>query len=299
MLIRSGWRGRPRDRVLVVSREPLPIEVMVTDVTGERHPVFAFSLGNPIAIQKLTMQVMRPNGEVIGYIKLPLNSAAIERIRHEANALEQLWNFPEVRPNIPKLLYAGQWDGGWILFQSPLQGEVGPTDFTTMHEEFLKTLWNAHRVEKPGRSLVEQIGATWQKTALCLSTKWDGLGREVLRRSARNFERLTVRCGISHGDFTPWNTRVQGGRLLSFDWESTNWEAPTSWDIFHFDLQTEMSLKKHVKHSFPPDYNLIRGTSYLLYLLSSVVRFFQEENWAAIAHCQELLVKKLDGTANV
>jgi hypothetical protein len=285
--------------VLVASKEPLPIEALVTGVTGERHPVFALSLGNRIAIQKLTVQVMRPDGEVLGYMKLPLNHNAIERIHHEANALERLWSFPELRPNIPKLLYAGQWDGGWILFQSPLQGEVGPTDFTRMHEEFLSILWNAQAVEKPGTSLVEQVGAKWGKTAPCLSTKWETLGAEVLRRAARDLERLTVRCGISHGDFAPWNTRVQRGRLLSFDWESTNWEAPTSWDIFHFDLQTEMSLKKHAKHSFPPDYNVIRGTPYLLYLLSVVVRFFQEENWAAIAHCQELLVKQLDGTANV
>lgn len=298
-LIRTGWRGWARDRVLIASRETLPINALVADVTGERHPVFALSLGNRIAIRKLTVQVMRPDGEVLGYIKLPLTSNATDKIRHEADTLERLWKFPELRANIPRLLYAGEWGEAWILFQSPLDGEAGPANFTRMHADFLKTLWNAHRVEKPGRSLVEQIGANWGTTAQALGTKWDGLGREVLRRSARDLERRTVRCGISHGDFAPWNTRVQGKRLLSFDWESTHWEAPTLWDIFHFDLQTEMSLKKHLQHSFPPDHTGIRGTSYMLYLLSSAVRFFQEGNLAAIAHCQKLLVKQLGRTQNV
>ena len=298
-LIRTGWSGWTRDRVLITSREPLPINALVTEVTGERHPVFALSLGNRIAIRKLTVQVMRPDGEVLGYIKLPLTSSAIDRIRHESSTLERLSNFPALRPNIPRLLYAGEWGEGWILFQSPLRGKLGPADFTRMHADFLRTLWNAHQVEKPGRSLAEQVGRKWETTSCSLGSEWERLAREVLRRSARDLEQLTVRCGISHGDFAPWNTRVQGGRLLSFDWESTNWEAPRSWDIFHFDLQTKMSLKRHIQHSFPPDSNVIRQNSYLLYLLSSVIRFFQEGNWAAIAYCRELLVRQLAETANM
>ena len=295
-IIRTGWTGWARHRVLVASREPLPIEVLVSEVTGERHPIFALSLGNQPAVRKLTVQVMRQDGEILGYMKLPLTDLATEQVRHEGRALERLWNSPALRPHIPRLLHTGAWGESYALFQTAVPGKLGPTTFTRIHDDFLKILWDVHRVDKPGRSLSEEIGAKWEKVAPLLSTKWKELGQEVLRRSAQGLDRLTIPCGVSHGDFAPWNTRVQQGRLLLFDWESTDWEAPNSWDIFHFGFQTAVSLKKDLGRSFPSDHNLSREGSYLLYLLSSVIQFLKEENPTAIDHCQALLVRQLGGT---
>jgi hypothetical protein len=296
-MIRLGWSGWARRRVLVASRDPLSIEVLVTEVTGERNPVFSLSLGNQPAVSKLTVQVMRPNGEVLGYLKLPLSCAATDRVRHEAAVLERLGSFPALRTHVPRLLYAGPWYDSWILFQSPLMGEKGPTTFTAMHSTFLQILWNVHRVEKPGQSLVEQIGAKWQKAAPLLDAKWKDLGREVLRCAALDLDRSTVTCGITHGDFAPWNTRTQGKKLLLFDWESADWESPTAWDIFHFLLQTEVYLKMEIGRDFPNDRMFRRGAPYLLYLLSSVTQFLHEENWTAIRHRHELLVREMQHTA--
>src|SRR5438552_10493076 len=83
-LIKMGWHGPLRSRVLVASREMLPLEALVYDVTGEDKPLFVLSLGRQAAIRKLTVQVMRPNGAILGYIKLPLMAEAAERVRNEA-----------------------------------------------------------------------------------------------------------------------------------------------------------------------------------------------------------------------
>lgn len=298
-IIRTGWSGWARSRVLVASREPLPIERLVREVIGERQPVFALSVGNQAVFRKLTVQVMRPDGEILGYVKLPLTASAIKRVRNEALALERLWSSPELRPHIPRLLYAGPWGESCILFQSPLRGQPGPTSFTRMHKDFLQVLWNVHRVERPGQSLIGEIGAKWEKAGQLLGAKWKDLGREVLRRSGEHLNRLTIPCGVSHGDFAPWNTRVQQERLLSFDWESTDWEAPRWWDVFHFDLQTAISLKKHTGLGFSPDGKLAPGPPYLLYMLNSVLGFLEEENWTAIGRCQALLVRQLTTTVHI
>lgn len=52
-------------RVLVASRGPLPLEALVREVTAECQPVFALSLGTEMRFRKLTVQVMRPDGEIL------------------------------------------------------------------------------------------------------------------------------------------------------------------------------------------------------------------------------------------
>jgi peptidoglycan-N-acetylglucosamine deacetylase len=296
-IIKTGWDGWLGPRVLIASREPLPLEGLVRDITGEQRPIFALSIGRQPAIRKLTVQVMSPRGEVLGYIKLPLTDAAIDRVRNEAATLERLWRFPTLRPHIPRLLHAGAWNDSYLLFQSALPGELGPTSLTEMHAHLLQTLWSANQLERSGPNLVEEIGPKWDKAVVLLDSKWKELGQEVLRRSARDLDRLTIPCGISHGDFAPWNTRAHQGRLLLFDWESTHWEAPTSWDMFHFRLQAAVSLKKGIGSSFPTDHT--GGASYLLYLLYSVIQFLQEENWTAIGHRRKLLVSELERTLHI
>jgi peptidoglycan/xylan/chitin deacetylase (PgdA/CDA1 family) len=240
---------------------------------------------------------MRPNGEILGYMKLPLAGAAPSRVRHEAMVLERLWNFPALRPHIPQLLHAGTWNDSYLLFQSALPGELGPTSLTEMHENFLQTLGSVSRIERSGQSLIEEIGSKWDKAVVLLGSKWKALGQEVLHRSARDLNRLSIPCGISHGDFAPWNTRVHEGRLLLFDWESTQWEAPASWDIFHFGLQTAVSLNKRIGSGLPPGH--AGRDAYLLYLLSSVIQFLQEENWAAIDYRRKLLLSELERTVHI
>jgi hypothetical protein len=137
MLVRIaelGCAGWLRSRILLASKGPLRLEALVEAVAGESHPRFSVSFGRQAAVRKLTVQVMRSPidnanrghrqkvDEIVGYIKLPLTDMACERVRHEAATLERLWNFLSLRKHIPRLLYAGNWNDTFVLFQSPLQG---------------------------------------------------------------------------------------------------------------------------------------------------------------------------------
>jgi hypothetical protein len=296
-VIRAGWRGWVGHKVTLGSREALPLEDLVADLSGESCPVFALSLGTPTPFRKLTIQVMRPSGQILGYIKLPLTQAATEHVRHEAEILQRLSEFSSLNPYIPKVLHASEWNDGYILFLSPGPMSPGPVEYDSLHEDFLSHLRSIHQLIKPGQVLLEEVAARWHKAETLLDSKWRALGEAALARAKRELDGRTVRCGVAHGDFAPWNTHVGDGRLYVFDWESASWEAPTSWDIFHFKTQVAAFLNK--KSDMPISWDCRSGerASFLLYLLNSACELSGEESPAqdvGLEHRRQLLAKQLE-----
>ncbi|MBI3669127.1 MAG: hypothetical protein HY237_05030 [Acidobacteria bacterium] len=277
-LIKSGWQGWARDRVLIASKEPLAVERFVWKVTGEERPVFALSLGTPGHCTKLTIQVMRSGGEILGYLKLPLTAAATERVRHEAEVLRHLWSFEPLRSHIPEVLYAGEWEGDYILFQLGGASRPGPVQFGSAQQEFLETLWSVQRSEKRGHVLTEEVAARWQATEPLLDSRWRAWGRIALDKARQEFDGALIPCAISHGDFAPWNTRVKGERLFVFDWESADEQAPASWDIYHFHTQTACLLHRKNGRDRPALANPVERATYLLYLLRSACQCLAEHS---------------------
>ncbi|MEQ1353510.1 MAG: hypothetical protein ABLT11_05800, partial [Candidatus Acidiferrum sp.] len=79
-----GWQALGRQTIVVASKEPLAIERLVTEITGEQRCTYALSLGTPGTYQKLTVQVSRTDGSILGYFKMPITSSAGERLHNEA-----------------------------------------------------------------------------------------------------------------------------------------------------------------------------------------------------------------------
>jgi len=275
-VIRAGWNGWGCHRLLVASGERLPLEKLVAEVTGERAPVFALSLGTPWRYRKVTVQAMRPSGTILGYIKLPLSEAAIGRLHHEATILDRLSQWPELRPYIPRVLHAGPWGNGYLLFTAPVVGEPGPCTFSQVHEAFLEKLWCAEHLEKPGRTVVEEVAARWSEAGPQLSRRWDDIGKRALERARHELGNRTIPCGISHGDFAPWNTRLADGQLSVFDWESATWETPNLFDIFSFHVRVGSLLRKPGASTRLQAMNSEEKTCFLLYILNFVSQSLTE-----------------------
>jgi hypothetical protein len=277
-VLKTGWTGWARDKVLISSQERLPLEVLVSEVTGEARPVFALSLGTPGRFRKLTVQVMHPDGGILGYIKLPLTEAAAERVRHEAAVLQRLWNFAALRQFIPRTLYAADWGNAYILFETSGPSRPGPASFGLLHKEFLQTLWSAQRSVKPGPAVVEAVAARWRAWSPLLDVEWRMVGERALEKARRELDGTTILCGFSHGDFAPWNTRIEGDRLFVFDWESAAWETPIEWDAFHFCAQVAGLLKRNSGWNFSRHGHTAQGGAFLLYLLSSLCQLLEVDS---------------------
>ncbi len=291
-MMRTGWDGWPCFKVLVASKDRFPLAALVHNVTGEAQPLFAFSLGRQLAVCKLAIQVMRPGGEILGYMKLPLTNVASERVRNEANMLERLWQYPVLRQHVPRVLYAGGLNENWVLFQSALPGERGPLLFNGAHERFLQILRDVYSLEMPGQVVIGSVAAKWEKTVRHMGTEWEELGQEVLRSATRDLQGKVIQCGVMHGDFAPWNTRLQQGELLLYDWESGGWGAPTSWDMFHFEVQTAFFFRKRMEFQACKD-GASNQISFMLFVLNSVCQFLEEQNYSAIDHYKGLLIGTL------
>jgi hypothetical protein len=234
---------------------------------------------------------MRPSGEILGYIKFPLTEAATERVQHEAAMLESLWGFVGLRPHIPRVLHAGEWGDSYLLFQSGGPAQPGPVEFGRMHEEFLRTLQQVRGVKMPARTIAEEVGLRWQRLEPRLNAQLRQLGRDSLARARRRLDGSAVLCSIHHGDFAPWNTRVEGGRLFLFDWESASFEAPACWDAFHFRVQVEGLLQRKNGRRGVASTQESREPAFLLYVLNSLCQLLEEDpaDRSGIEHRRKLL----------
>jgi hypothetical protein len=275
--INVGWAGWLRPRLLIASTEPLPLELLVSELTGERQPVFSLWIRSGTRTHKVDIQVMRQNGGILGYMKLALGDAAISRLKHEAEMLERLSAFPALRPHIPKLLYAGEWEDGYLLFQSCGPSGRGPLNFTTIHQQLLRILWDVHTVEQPGHLLVEEVLARWKKIEHMLDAEGQEEGRKALASASSELDRTRIRCGISHGDFVPPNTRAENERLFVFDWESAAWQAPNLWDVFHFHIRTGRRFDKLKMNGMADGRPTVIRASFALFLLNSISQLHDEE----------------------
>ena len=271
-----GWPGWTGNSLWVASKQRFPIEKLVEDITGESRPQFSLSLGTAVCSRKLTVQAMRRSGEILGYIKLPLTEKANARIRAEAATLERLNADSRLRARVPAVLYASKWGAGHLLFQSPIMGDPGPSRLTVFHQHALNAMHSVHTDVKPGTWLVRETSEKINGAGEKLGPKWDVLAEEALRAAAQELSETTVRCGLGHGDFTPWNTRLRDGILCLVDWEMAAWEVPTLWDTFHFLAQTKSLLHQGDGPEGLSDFTAQKRALYMLYLVSSATHLAEE-----------------------
>jgi thymidylate kinase len=282
-----GIQRWARQSLDVVSGGPLALESLVAERTGEPCPVFSLVFGKPMRYPKLIAQAMRPNGDILGYAKLPHSPESNLSIRREAATLNRLENFPAMRPHLPAVRWAQEWGDGYILFQSPAKGRSAPARFTASHQAFLDTMQSLAPELRRGETIVDEVAAAWQETEISMDAEWRRLGRIALAFSHLELKGSTVQCGLTHGDFAPWNIRIAGGQLSVFDWESATWSLPCIWDRFHFDVQTGSLLRSREPKPAPESLGLF--ILYLAYSASALVRDGQRLDVPELRYRQHLL----------
>ena len=211
-----------------------PLRDFMADILGIDPAGFSVILGTPGKFAKAGIAIFDNSGNNRAFLKLALTAESEERISREAAALCRLHRFPALHPHIPEVLYAGRWHDTSVLLQTAVGTTMGPSRFGSAHELFERNLTSVHRTSRPGSVLVEEIAQTWRRAAESLDAPWLDDARTALDRAADELASRSPPCGIAHGDFAPWNTRITGEELKVFDWESIRWDTPLGWDRFHF-----------------------------------------------------------------
>lgn len=253
-----------------------PLDTLVHQVLGESSANFTISLGTPGRYRKATIQITA-GGRVCGFLKVPLTPEAGDRVKQEAAVLARLSAVPRLRAMLPVVLLAEEWSGRFVLLEAPLSGRPGGVRFGSEHRVFLDELAKVEPAPRKAGAVLDEIGREWELVAGVLDAASRPAVAGIMSRIERDYSALTIRCGFSHGDFAPWNTRRGNDGLRVFDWEAAEPRKPQDWDAFHFHTQTASLLRRDAKYRIegraPEAY-----CSYLLYLVQSTCRLLTEQS---------------------
>jgi hypothetical protein len=301
---RLGLHVWHRDRLLVALREPSPLEQALAELFPGEQVRLALASGSapPALNRKITVAVLGGDGQPLAFAKLPGPLPISEAgIRNSARVLKALADRPAI--DAPRLLFDGMLAGTYAEVTSPLAGRLPGTRFTPAHEQFLRTLLTgeSHLLAETEwvRSMVQRrsLLATWRDL--------DALLDQVLVRLST----LTLPTTIVHGDFAPWNLRLDRGRLRALDWETGSLEGPPLIDRTHYLLSTGYLLRRWTvaealarlaafARSAPDGLDeatvLVLQLTYLLdYLLRLLAEGYDDSD-ARLAWCRSLAVRLSD-----
>lgn len=263
-ILRTGLRtglAQPflRDRIRI---DATNLERLLREVAAQKEVSIAVSLGTPGPNRKPALQVMSPDGRVVAYAKIGWNSATIPLLRNEADALRRLEESGFTGGIVPRLLYAGQFGDNYLLVQCPVGCEVGQavspafrsTDPKAAHAN--PSQGRLQRGERKRNRLphlqpdlrhvhflaeLHRLDASEGAIRCPGEDDIDALQRRGFHYYAHLLEWARIRCeragsaplGPAHRDFTPWNIRADGDKLVVFDWELFEPRVPAGWDLFH------------------------------------------------------------------
>lgn len=201
---------------------------------------FAIFTGTDSPHRKCTIQVMDPDGRVVGYAKAGRAAPACAALDAEATNLENIRGLGLAAAVTPRLIAHGTTGSVRFLITdgSKTPASWSPLELKEVHFAFLTDLRERSRI--PGTSgedwLLPRMHAEFARVAPRLSPPW----RLRLERALEH-----VRClgplperQLHHGDFTPWNCFLDSDRLHVFDWEYASYFAPPAFDLMHFLVTT-------------------------------------------------------------
>lgn len=209
-----------------------------------REVAVALLVGPLRAAQKPVLQVLSPDGALLGFAKLGVNDLTRPLVRREAEVLRDLGARDLTAVRVPAVAHHGTWNGHELLVQEAL------TDGVVSHDLSPAVLAAMVQVAGVHGSRCEPLAHTafWRRITEVADrhATHPVVGRlaPALAAVARARGTDEVRLGAWHGDWAPWNMLVQrdGARALVWDWETFEDDVPAGLDRVHFQVQRDVVL---------------------------------------------------------
>jgi hypothetical protein len=197
----------------------------------------AVQIGTPGPYQKAAVLLMSESGAGIAIAKIAMVPGADHQVTREAGWLREFEGVPELEYQIPRLLGEGvTLTGRRYLVTSLAPGTRVTREFTRKHAAFLGALGRAgHDVMSfPASPCCDYLTRTLARIEIHLTRAERALLRAVLADCHAVLAGWTGPFVRAHGDFVPWNIRVDGERIFVFDWEYARAAANPLADAFNF-----------------------------------------------------------------
>ena len=195
----------------------------------------AYFTGTDGPHRKTAMQVMDAYGAILGYGKVSRNKHIRPYIRNEAEMLARVAALGLATVDLPRVL-ALRDDANltMLITDSHKSSDV----ISPRQPGALQLLWLDElrmRTKHFGAALLlEHLARRLSAVETVAGAGW--VNRITQALGALHPVAGDIELCLVHGDFTPWNSFVQGGRLYVFDWEYAHPAWPVGFDLVHFLL---------------------------------------------------------------
>ncbi len=202
---------------------------------GEQAAHVAYFTGTDGPHRKTSLQVMDSNGRILGYAKFSREAHVRPYISNEAQVLKQIASLHLKTVNVPQVLILREDEGLTLLVTDSLKSPEHAVRLVpgVEHLAFLKEIC-AQSQRIGGLKTLDQVARKSAELAPLAGKEWVARLAKVDAILRPIVDDIPV-C-LAHGDFTPWNSFLQGGRLYVFDWEYACQTWPVGFDLAHFYL---------------------------------------------------------------
>ncbi len=230
--------------------------------------------GTPSTDQKVTIQIFNKK-TIQGYCKIGNTDRVCYLFQHEEYILNELERLGVV--NVPRCkgIFALE-EHEKIFLQTTMKCVNAKVihEFGKLHETFLKDLFNKTKEQilfeksdfyeslKYIKNNVDKLNPDYQESVL-----------KTVNRQIEEYKGKKMVWGVSHRDFTPWNTCVVNKSLFVFDFEYAHRYAPEVIDKWHFYTQTAIYERRlnpdEIANEFMKNYKTDKQ-NYIMYLLDNI-----------------------------
>lgn len=211
---RLGLPGWYRDTITIAQRAVPPIEQVIQSLFPESALRLTLSTGDlawPDTARGLRVMAVNLAGEVLAFGKLASSRITQQWLENEAAALKTLTARFGERWSGPRLLSAGEVDGTFALFETPVEGALVGSELSPAHWRFLASLQDHNRKPVSETALVRTLAERVADLPPLAS---------IFDSAMATLAGVSLPVTITHGDFAPCNVRWVDGSISAFDWEN-------------------------------------------------------------------------------
>jgi hypothetical protein len=215
--------------VVPIARDD-PFADYLSQVAGisSSFPAFALLAGNPRTPgQRCIILVFDNAGNPAGVVKVGSHEQSHRLIEHEEGFLKSI---PAGTAGVPKLRSSFQSERVRAFTIDFIPGNSPAVD------------------DSEG---VEKILTSWLDTSQQITVGDTPAWRKLHQTAGQpfpsalaNLAHAKVHPAIVHGDFAPWNIKVNGGVWTLLDWERGELAGIPGWDWFHFVIQNAVLVER-------------------------------------------------------
>lgn len=191
---------------------------------GEKRLLATISLGPRRRNRKPVIQLIRPDGTPVAFVKVGWSGLTRELVTNEAHWLEHVKGRLPAGVAAPEVLARKTTDQVDAIATTPLPVKAG-----------------AKRTASVPTKIVREMALLSSAGPLALSQlttvkQWSDNAVGELLNTKRLLEKhgdIVLETGMWHGDLTPWNTASSGGLMYLWDWEFAGDHRPIGFDALH------------------------------------------------------------------